>query len=166
MKTISLQGIDNSAQEIFHIKRILQLVALCATITFATAESVLAQSKLPNLFPFPNRSGLLETNNVNNAPISLTGAFFQSLGTNGRTCASCHQPSDGWSVSAQGIQLRFLFTRGLDPIFRTNDGSNCDHNINTSTLEGRRDAYSLLLDRGLLRVALPLPADAEFTVQM
>lgn len=46
-------------------------------------------------------------------------------------------------MSASEIQLRFLLTRGLDPIFRTNDGSNCDHNIDTSTFEGRRRAYSL-----------------------
>ena len=120
---------------------------------------------LPNLFPLPNRSGLLETYNVNNAPISLTGAFFQSLGTNGRSCASCHRPAEGWSVSAAGVQLRFLLTQGLDPIFRTNDGSNCDQNIDTSSVQGRRQAYSLLLNRGLIRIALSVPADAEFTVQ-
>ena len=52
----------------------------------------------------------------------------------------------------------------MDPIFRTNDGSNCDHNINTSTLDGRRQAYSLLITRGLIRIALAVPATAEFTV--
>ena len=129
---------------------------------FATTLSAQA---LPNLFPLPDSSGLIETYNVHNAPISLTGAFFQSLGTNGRSCSTCHLPSDGWSVSAAEIRLRFLFTQGSDPIFRTNDGSNCDHNIDTSTLEGRRRAYSLLLSRGLFRVALPVPAGAEFTVQ-
>ena len=60
--------------------------------------------------------------------------------------------------------MRFLLTQGLDPIFRTNDGSNCDHNINTSTIDGRRAAYSLLLSRGLIRIALAVPANAEFTV--
>jgi hypothetical protein len=123
-----------------------------------------AQS-LPNRTPFPNGSGFLETYNIHNAPISLTGAFFQSLGTNGRSCASCHQPAEGWSVSAAEIQVRFLLTRGLDPIFRTNDGSNCDHDIDTSTLEGRRKAYSLLLSRGVIRISLAVPAGAEFTVE-
>jgi len=129
----------------------------------ATATSATPQS-LPNLFPLPNGSGLLETYNINNAPISLRGAFFQSLGTNGRSCSSCHLPTEGWSVSAAEIQLRFLLTQGLDPIFRTNDGSVCDQDINTSTLEGRRHAYSLLLSRGLIRIALAVPAGAEFTV--
>jgi hypothetical protein len=123
-----------------------------------------AQS-LPNNTPFPNGSGFLETYNTNNAPISLTGAFFQSLGSNGRSCSSCHVPGGGWSVSAREVQVRFLLTRGLDPIFRTNVGSNCDHDIDTSTLEGRRKAYSLLLSRGLIRISLSVPSGAEFTVE-
>lgn len=133
------------------------------TVFCVTAALIGAQS-LPNSFPLPNQSGLLETYNVKNEPISLKGAFFQSLGTNGRSCASCHLPTEGWSVSAAEIQLRFLLTQGNDPIFRTNDGSNCDHNIDTSTMHGKRQAYSLLLSRGLIRVAMVMPAGAEFTV--
>jgi len=123
-----------------------------------------AQS-LPNLFPLPNHSGFVETYNVHNAPISLKGAFFQPLGTNGRSCVSCHVPSEGWSISAEEVQLRFLLTQGRDPIFRPNDGSNCDQNIKTSTVQERRKAYSLLLSRGLIRIALPIPEGAEFSVQ-
>ena len=134
------------------------LVAIVLAATPATAQP------LPNLFPLPNRSGFVETYNINNTAIDLTGPFFQSLGTNGRSCSSCHRPGEGWSVSAAEIKLRFLLTRGLDPIFRTNDGSNCDHNISTSTIEGRRAAYSLLLSRGLIRIPLAVPANAQFTV--
>src|SRR5580700_8487219 len=132
-------------------------------LSAAIAAATNGQS-LPNLFPLPNGSGLLETYNINNLPISLSGAFFQSLGSNGRSCSSCHLPTEGWSVSAAEIELRFLLTQGTDPIFRTNDGSNCDHNIHTSTVEGRRQAYSLLISRGLIRIALAVPAGAEFTV--
>ena len=140
----------------------LKVIAVLITSSMMTMAS--GQS-LPNLFPLPNHTGFLETYNVKNAPISLKGAFFQSLGTNGRSCASCHLPTEGWSVSAAEVQLRFLLTQGLDPIFRTNDGSNCDQNIDTSSVQGRRQAYSLLLSRGLIRIALPMPANAEFTVQ-
>jgi hypothetical protein len=119
---------------------------------------------LPNLFPSLDPTGFIETYNVNNNSIDLTGPFFQSLGTNGRSCSSCHRPAEAWSVSAAEVQLRFLLTQGLDPIFRTNDGSNCDHNIDTSTVQGRRAAYSLLLSRGLIRISLPVPANAQFTV--
>ena len=119
---------------------------------------------LPNLFPFPNRSGLLETYNANGKPVDLTGPFFQSLGTNGRSCASCHRPAQGWTVSAEELKIRFAVTQGLDPIFRPNDGSNCSHDIDTSTVEGRRKAYSLLIDKGLIRIELPVPENAEFSV--
>lgn len=119
---------------------------------------------LPNSFPLPNSSGFLETYNVNNTAIDLTGAFFQSLGSNGRSCSSCHRPAEGWSISPPGVQLRFRYTQGTDPIFRTNDGSNCDHNIDVSSEDGRRHAYSLLLSRGLIRIALSTPANAQFTV--
>jgi len=51
------------------------------------------------------------------------------------------------SVSAGDVQQRFLLTQGNDPIFRTVDGSNCDHNIDVSTFQGRYQAYSLLRTR-------------------
>lgn len=137
-------------------------VLLLGLATVVAAESD-APTHLPNLFPFPNATGILKTFNAT-GKVDLTGPFFQSLGTNGRSCASCHQPSDAWSVSAKHVAERFERSHGLDPIFRTNDGSNCDHNINTSTIEGRRDAYGLLRTRGVFRVALDVPAGAEFDV--
>jgi len=118
---------------------------------------------LPNLYPFPNASGVLETYNAGNGPIDLTGPFFQSLGTNGRSCGSCHKPAQGWGISAAEVKTRFYLTQGLDPIFRTNDGSNCDHNIDTSTLGGRQKAYSLLTNKGLIRSALQEQATAELS---
>jgi cytochrome c peroxidase len=119
---------------------------------------------LPNLFPFPNGTGVLESFNTGSTPIDLTGPFFQSLGTNGRSCGSCHRPAQGWGISAVEVAQRFETTQGLDPIFRTNDGSNCDHNIDTSTVAGRREAYSLLINKGLIRIALQVPTTAEFNV--
>jgi cytochrome c peroxidase len=119
---------------------------------------------LPNLYPFPNASGVLETYNAGGGAIDLSGPFFQSLGTNGRSCGSCHKPAQGWGISAAEVKTRFYLTQGLDPIFRTNDGSNCDHNIDTSTLGGRQKAYSLLTNKGLIRIALQVPATAEFSV--
>ena len=62
------------------------------------------------------------------------------------------------------MKARFESTKGLDPIFRINDGSNCDHGIDTKTVDGRRAAYSLLIDRGLIRIALPVQANAEVEV--
>ena len=123
-----------------------------------------AGQSLPNLFPFPNQAGILETHNAGNGPIDLGGAFFQSLGTNGRSCSSCHKPAQGWSISADEVRFRFEISQGTDPMFRTNDGSNCDHNVDTSTVGGRRKAYSLLTSKGLIRIAIAVPSNAEFNV--
>ncbi|HTA42138.1 MAG TPA: hypothetical protein VK789_06815 [Bryobacteraceae bacterium] len=146
----------------------LQLRAL-TTLVFALviggAQSANAQLKIPNLFPFPNAHGISETSNVNgNGEIDTGNAFFQSFGTNGRSCSSCHLPDQGWSIAAANVGLRFLLTGGLDPIFRTVDGSVCDHGIDTSTLNGRFQAYKLLIERGLLRIGIAVPAGAQFTV--
>src|SRR6185369_10929933 len=119
---------------------------------------------IPNGVLFPNPGGASQTYSTIGRGIDQTGPFFQSLGTNGRACSTCHQPSDGMTVSAAHIQVRFDSSQGLDPIFRTNDGSNCDHNINVSTQAGRSAAYSLLRTRGLIRVALSVPAVRDYYI--
>src|SRR5438105_6804532 len=64
--------------------------------------------RLPNLFPFVDPTGAVETYTTDpSGKVDLTGPFFQSLGTNGRTCATCHQPSDAWTVSAAHVKARF-----------------------------------------------------------
>jgi cytochrome c peroxidase len=145
----------------------LMLLVLGALALIVTLGTVLAQNQisLPNLFPFPDPTGIVETFTTDpSGQVDLTGPFFQSLGTNGRSCGSCHVPSDGWTVSAAHVQARFTASEGLDPIFRTVDGSNCDHNIDVSTLAGRAQAYSLLRTKGLIRIGLSVPSNAEFTV--
>ena len=123
------------------------------------------QWSLPNLFPFLDQSGAVATYTTDpSGRIDLTGPFFQDLGTNGRSCGTCHQPSDAWTVSAAHVKARFDATAGTDPIFRTVDGSSCDQGMDVSTLEGRAKAYSLLTTRGLIRIALQVPANAEFEV--
>jgi len=119
---------------------------------------------IPNGILFPNPNGASQTYSANGSGIDLKGPFFQSMGSNGRSCGTCHQPSDGMSVSAADVELRFNLSEGTDPIFRTVDGSNCDHNINVASVEGRRAAYSLLRTRGVFRIALAVPANADFQV--
>jgi cytochrome c peroxidase len=67
------------------------------------------------------------------------------------------------TVSAAHIQQRFDTTAGLDPIFRQVDGANCD-TLDVSTVAARSAAYSLLLTRGLIRIAITLPANADYVV--
>lgn len=95
--------------------------------------------------------------------IDLGGPFFQSLGSNGRSCFSCHQIDQGWSITPSSIQSRFTATSGTDPLFATVDGSNSP-NADTSTVTARQAAFSMLLNKGLIRIGLPIPANAEFTL--
>ena len=94
-------------------------------------------------------TGAIETFNVN-GHTNTKGAFFQSLGTNGRACFTCHQPDQGWTVTPAGIRDRFDDTRGRDPIFRANDGSNCE-GADISTLGKRRAAFSTVSAMAVLR---------------
>lgn len=147
-------------------RRVLFTAVLLAGATLIAMVSVKGQqfTFIPNGTLVVNPTGEAETYSTGNGGIDLTGPFFQILGSNGRSCATCHQPSDGMSVSAASVQQRFALTQGRDPIFRTNDGSNCNHSIDVSTLAGRSAAYSLLRTRGLIRVAIAVPADADFEV--
>jgi len=147
----------------------IALVVGAIPIAFQVAsgqESPLSRlfSFIPNGIFFPNPNGASQTYSTRGGGIDLTGPFFQSLGTNGRSCGTCHQPGDGMSVSAANVELRFLRTQGTDPIFRPVDGSNCDHNIDVSTPEHRYQAYSLLRTRGLIRIALSVPSNANYAV--
>jgi cytochrome c peroxidase len=94
--------------------------------------------------------------------IDTSNAFFKGVG-NGRACVSCHQPSDGWTIIPSNVRKRFDATGGTDPIFRTNDGSNSP-NADVSTINARRSAYSMLLTKGLIRVGIKIPSNAEFTL--
>ncbi len=93
--------------------------------------------------------------------IDLNNAFFKKFGTNDRTCATCHVPTEGWAITPQGVKARFEKTAGLDPVFRLVDGANSPL-ADVSTVEKRRQAYSMLLNKANIRVGIGIPADAEF----
>jgi hypothetical protein len=78
--------------------------------------------------------------------------FFEALGSNGRACITCHQPSGAMSVSVEMIRKRWVETGGSDPIFAAIDGSNCP-----DLPQNDPQSHSLLLNRGLFRMVLPWP---------
>ena len=118
-----------------------------------------------SIVTFSDSAGEFRTLTVN-GEFDLQNPFFQELGTNGRSCVTCHRPDEGWTVTPEGIRRRFDLTKGLDPIFRANDGSNCE-DADISSVPKRRRAFSLLLERGLIRVGLAVPDgdDVEFSVK-
>jgi hypothetical protein len=121
-----------------------------------------ADEKDPNLQTFANADGHSRTFNASGA-IDTGNPFFQDLGANGRRCVTCHQPHLAWSITPAHVADRFAASDGDDPLFRNNDGSNCEGAL-PQTVEQKRAAYSLLLARGLIRVGLDVPADAEFEI--
>jgi len=136
----------------------------------STEEMLSYSGFLPSGVPVFNSLGLSTT--VSTAPqgrIDLTNEFFADLGTNDRRCVTCHLPTAGWTITPGQMQAIFLLTNGgkiddglgLGAVFRTNDGSNTP-NADVSTNAKRRAAYSMLLNRGTIRVGLPMPAGAEF----
>lgn len=110
----------------------------------------------------PDASGLIRTYTTQPG-IDTGGAFFQSLGSNGRSCNTCHRAEDAWSITPPHVQARFFASGGTDPIFRTNDGSNSP-TADVGTVSARWRAYSMLLNKGLIRVGIGVPATAEFSL--
>jgi cytochrome c peroxidase len=138
---------------------VIGVLLLTAATTFAGGDGIL----IPRFAVFPDPSGFFGTINQAGPTVESTNPFFQSLGTNGRSCVTCHQPSDAWSVTPPHIRERFVVSKGMDPIFRPVDGANCP-TADVSTLDERREAYSLLLTRGLIRVGIAVPANADYQV--
>jgi cytochrome c peroxidase len=107
-------------------------------------------------------------------PVTTAGgnenAFFKSLGSNGRSCGTCHLPSQGMSFTAASAQSRFRQKGVKDPLFAPVDGANCPNLVPLSETKpspfygGHRGggfdsarARSLLLKDGLIRIFLPYP---------
>jgi cytochrome c peroxidase len=124
----------------------------------ATAASAIV---IPNLLPYFDPTGLVATyseagpinENPNHNP------FFQSLGTNGRSCGTCHKVSDAMGLSGNTVRRTFASSNGHNPLFASVDGANCPNGSPNNPAD-----HSLLLKHGLIRVFLPIPANAQFTI--
>ncbi len=129
----------------------------------ATAASQSIPPVIAALTAATDPAGTAGTLQPGGATTTGDNAFFQPLGTNGRSCATCHDPQTGWTVNLPGIHARFQASRGTDPLFRLVDGATCP-TAPVSTPTTLLRAYALLLGRGLFRVGLPVPAAAQFAV--
>ncbi len=83
----------------------------------------------------------------------------RELGGNGRACADCHMPSDGFQLSPASAEARFQALQSRrkhhpeadDPLFRPIDAD--DFRINGHAAED----YTNLRQNGLIRITFPLP---------
>lgn len=125
-------------------------------------RSATAHSPDGRLLQFENETGAERS--ISSAAIDENHPFFQSLGTNGRSCVTCHDPRAGWSLAPSLVRSRFDVDGGLaDALFRPVDGATCPGADLTSE-DRRRTAYALLLDRGVIRIGRTLPPGAEFEI--
>src|SRR6266480_2262026 len=85
-----------------------------ASAAAAVAGEVAHKQKLRGFFPDPtasaqptppvipqlqmdaDASGMIATFQPSGPTQTANNAFFQNLGSNGRSCFTCHQPQDGW----------------------------------------------------------------------
>ncbi len=111
-----------------------------------------------NLEPFADPTGAIATFNANGR-IDTRSTFFQSLGTNGRSCATCHVADQAFSIAPPQVRVRFGTSHGRDPLFASVDGANCPNAAPADPA-----GHSLLLQYGLIRIANLVPANAQFTL--
>src|SRR6185436_13603966 len=124
---------------------------------------------LPEFATYDNEQGQLGMLNASGPLVTKGHPFFEAIGTNGRACVTCHQPSDAMSLSVRSIRERWTSTAGKDPLFAAVDGMNCPN-----LAPGDPRSHSLLLERGLIRVSLPWPPrrpdgtriDPEFSIEV
>jgi len=83
-------------------------------------------------------------------------------------------------MSAEHAREVYADTGGRDPLFAPVDGANCPNQVPAASTSGApaggrtgsatqtsfEAAYSLLLNRGLFRIFLPVPPQAEFSIQV
>jgi hypothetical protein len=148
---------------------VLAALASCAATADDSWWSPNDGREFPASISYANSAGIATTLNTG-GPTPTTGhPFFTAHSDNGRACVSCHQPSDGMSLSVDTLRRRWDETQGKDPVFAAVDGSNCP-----SLPQDQKASHSLLLERGLLRVARPWPPqhadgktiDPEFTLEI
>jgi cytochrome c peroxidase len=102
--------------------------------------------------------GVLQSLSTNRFDTGETNGFFASLGTNGRSCATCHVESNAWTFTPR--QARQLAQD--DPLFAPVDGSDCPA---VSADQGpNRESSSMVVEYGLIRIELAIPASANFAL--
>ena len=109
-------------------------------------------SPLAPVKDYDDPSGRLQILNKSGEIQTKGHPFFTPLGSNGRACVTCHQPTSAMSLSLELIRDRWATTEGKDPLFAAIDGSNCP-----DLPQDKQESHSLLLERGLFRIALPWP---------
>ena len=103
-------------------------------------------------------AGLLESASTNRFQTGVSNGFFTQFGTNGRTCNTCHIEADAWGLTPHHAR-RLAYN---DPLFAPVDGSDCP--ATSSDQKADRANSSMVLNYAVIRIQLPIPATAGFTL--
>ena len=140
---------------------------LVLALAFATVgprrASALDSSNAQKLYITPDSTGSMATLRPGKDPIDRTNPFFRALGSNGRACYSCHRPGRAWDLTPAVAQKRFDASNGQAPLFAPIDGATCPTDDLSST-SAQQQADTLILNKGLIRIALPIPAAPQYSV--
>jgi cytochrome c peroxidase len=110
-------------------------------------EVVTVQS---NLEAVANAAGVAETFHTSGV-IDRTNPFFESMGTNGRTCETCHDARSAWTTSAKVMTDLFESTAGTHALFVSLHDSGNRPDAPTGTLNQKRAAFKTMLEFGVHR---------------
>ena len=156
------------------MRKILLGTVLFASVGCFTSQEEVSQEEVESVASAlssqraPNPSGWAETISLT-GDIDLANPFFQVLGTNGRTCQTCHDAQAGWTITPAFAQKQFLLTRGLPlgqgtaPLFRPHDAST-NPTAAHSTVAQRAILYGLVTSRGLIHNTRAVPARTQYVL--
>ena len=112
---------------------------------------------------FPDNTGWISTYQPGGATKTSDNGFFSSdITTNGRTCFTCHQPQNGWSISPPAIRIlaESFATHDLSALFQPIDAANCPNSPGATdrfSVPRFLTARSQLFKRGNFRISLNAP---------
>ncbi|HEX3597593.1 MAG TPA: hypothetical protein VHU80_20935 [Polyangiaceae bacterium] len=135
----------------------LDVVACGATGNDPASDDGIEESTELVVDSSSNGAGSAETFSPTKLNTSSSQPFFHSFGTNGRACSTCHVESLGWSVTPSFVSS----LSRKDPLFSF-DGSDCLPPGASNSNPTKNSTQ--LRNYGTIRVELPIPEGADFTL--
>ncbi len=135
-------------------------LAIVLSVASPYCGAAVAQS---NAIESSNPAGISRTITTESS-FDTANPFFQPLGTNGRSCATCHGLSEALTFSPTHAQNLFESSQGSHPLFAPVDGVDSP-SADMSTYETRLANTTLIRTKGLIRVELTVPKNAEFVIE-
>jgi len=116
-------------------------------------------ASIPTPLSFQDASGTITSYQPNGATATSNNGFFSPLGSNGRTCFTCHQPQDGWALTPQSVVATYSLTHGNTPLFQAIDSAGCPSDPRATSTNPMAFALShaQVLLKANFRIGLTLP---------